>query len=186
MDRTPRESETEAQPRGTTVVRSETEDHVRIWHAALSRVRRGQLSRARQEFTGAVLAPKTLDTLAQLQERRQERVNPTRSHGICARQTFRTGSCTLYQVPRRWRSVPAVVLCSRGLCTCFHARKCEEGLHVRHHDGTSKNPTEECAALPLALLSEDLLLKVSPDTSEKLWNQLVLRSSSPCLMWSVR
>ena len=68
-------SETEAQPRSTTVVRSETEDQVRKEHAALSRVRRGQLSRAGQELTGAALAPKTLDTLAQLQERRpKERV----------------------------------------------------------------------------------------------------------------
>ena len=66
-------SETEA-PRHTTVVRSETEDQVRKGQAALSRVRRGQLSRARQELTGAALAPKTLDTLAQLQGRRpQER-----------------------------------------------------------------------------------------------------------------
>ena len=67
-------SETEVQPRHTTVVRSETEDQVRRGQAALCRVRRGQLSRARQELTGAALAPKTLDTLAQLQGRRpQER-----------------------------------------------------------------------------------------------------------------
>ena len=54
-------SEFEAQRRSTTVLRSETEDQVG----------RGR----RQELTGAALAPMTLDTLAQLQERRhQERV----------------------------------------------------------------------------------------------------------------
>ena len=52
----------------------ETQEHKRRGHA-LGRVRQGQVLRARQELTGAALAPKTLETLAQLQERRpQERV----------------------------------------------------------------------------------------------------------------
>ena len=43
--------------------------------AAQSRVEQGQVSRARQELTGATLAPKTGDTLRELQERRpRERV----------------------------------------------------------------------------------------------------------------
>ena len=39
---------------------------------ALGRVRQGQMSKARQELIGADFAPKTLDTLAQLQERRPQ------------------------------------------------------------------------------------------------------------------
>ena len=76
MDRTPsgRKQARQGLNHATTVIRSETEDQVRRGQAALSRVRRGQLSRARQELTGAALAPKTLDTLTQLQGRRpQER-----------------------------------------------------------------------------------------------------------------
>ena len=53
----------------------EIQEHERRGRAALGRVVQGQVSRARQELTGAALAPKTLETLAQLQERRlQERV----------------------------------------------------------------------------------------------------------------
>ena len=46
-----------------------------------SRVERGQVSRARQELTGAALAPKTADTLGELQEKRP--VSPVRrSHPL--------------------------------------------------------------------------------------------------------
>ena len=64
--------DTSRQPRPA---KGETQEHERRGRAALGRVRQGQVSRARQELTGAALAPKTLETLAQLQERRpQERV----------------------------------------------------------------------------------------------------------------
>ena len=54
---------------------NEMEEAVRKGRAALNRVQRGQVSRARQELTGAALAPKNMDTLAELQGRRpQERV----------------------------------------------------------------------------------------------------------------
>ena len=38
----------------------------------MNRVQRGQVSRARQELTGADLAPKTMETLAELQGRRPQ------------------------------------------------------------------------------------------------------------------
>ena len=64
--------DTSGQPRPAM---GEIQEHERRGRAALGRVRQGQVSRARQELTGAALAPKTLETLAQLQERRpQERV----------------------------------------------------------------------------------------------------------------
>ena len=53
---------------------SQEEEH-RRGQAACNRVKHGQVSRARQELIGAALAPKTLDTSAELQGRRpQERV----------------------------------------------------------------------------------------------------------------
>ena len=64
--------DTSRQPRPA---KGEIQEHERRGRAVLGRVRQGQVSRARQELTGAALAPKTLETLAQLQERRpQERV----------------------------------------------------------------------------------------------------------------
>ena len=64
--------DTSGQPRPAM---GEIQEHERRGCAALGRVRQGQVSRVRQELTGAALAPKTLQTLAQLQERRpQERV----------------------------------------------------------------------------------------------------------------
>ena len=64
--------DTSGQPRPAM---GEIQEHERRGRAALGRVRQGQVSRARQEFTGAAVAPKTLETLAQLQDRRpQERV----------------------------------------------------------------------------------------------------------------
>ena len=109
------------------------------------------------------LAPKTLDTLAQLQGRRpQERVMeippevvefvPDRpfelDHALftkclqsapsgCAPDP---GGCSneMLRVCLDDGSIPVVVPSSRGLCICFHARKCEEGFHVRQHECTSK------------------------------------------------
>ena len=46
------------------------EEQRRRGQAACNRVQRGQVSRARQELTGATLAPKNSDTLAELQGRR--------------------------------------------------------------------------------------------------------------------
>ena len=52
-----------------------TAEQQRRGKAAQSRVERGQVSRARQELTGATLAPKTDETLRELQGRRpQERI----------------------------------------------------------------------------------------------------------------
>ena len=48
----------------------QTRENARRGRAAQSRVERGQVSRARQELTGAALAPKTADTLRELQEKR--------------------------------------------------------------------------------------------------------------------
>ena len=54
---------------------SQEEEQRRRGQAACNRVKHGQVSRARQELVGATLAPKTLETLAELQGRRpQERV----------------------------------------------------------------------------------------------------------------
>ena len=47
--------------------------------AAQSRVERGQVSRARQELTGATLAPKTDETLRELQGRRPQEMIPGNS-----------------------------------------------------------------------------------------------------------
>ena len=57
--------------RGTTTM-SEVQEQARRGRAALSRVQQGQVSRARQELTGVQLAPKTLDTLPELQGRRPQ------------------------------------------------------------------------------------------------------------------
>ena len=54
------------------IAKSEAQEQARRGRAALSRVQQGQVSRARQELTGADLAPKTLDTLAELQGRRPQ------------------------------------------------------------------------------------------------------------------
>ena len=48
----------------------QTQENARRGRAAQSRLERGQVSRARQELTGAALAPKTADTLRELQEKR--------------------------------------------------------------------------------------------------------------------
>ena len=48
----------------------QTQENVRRGRAAQSRVERGQVSRARQELTGAALAPQMADTLRELQEKR--------------------------------------------------------------------------------------------------------------------
>ena len=48
----------------------QTQENARRGRAAQSRVERGQVSRARQELTGAALAPKTAETLRELQEKR--------------------------------------------------------------------------------------------------------------------
>ena len=54
---------------------SQEEEQKRRGQAACNRVKHGQVCRARQELIGATLAPKTLETLAELQGRRpQERV----------------------------------------------------------------------------------------------------------------
>ena len=92
-------SETEAQPRSTTVVRSETEHQLRRGHAALSRVRRGQLSRAggHGASVGSQNAGHSRTVAAETTPRKGDG-DLTRSYGIHARQTSRTGSCTLYQV----------------------------------------------------------------------------------------
>ena len=132
-------SETEAQPRHTTVVRSETEDQVRRGQAALSRVRRGQLSRARQELTGVALAPKTLDTLAQFAGETTPRKgdgNPSRGRGLCAGQTFRTGSCTLHQVhrlvARRAQEGAAMRCCECASTIAKCSSCCSEQLRIVH------------------------------------------------------
>ena len=52
-------SQTIVKPRLETS--SEMEEAVRRGHAALNRVQRGQVSPARQELTGAALAPKNMD-----------------------------------------------------------------------------------------------------------------------------
>ena len=49
-----------------------TAEQQRRGKAAQSRVERGQVSRARQELTGATLAPKTDETLRELQGRRPQ------------------------------------------------------------------------------------------------------------------
>ena len=54
------------------IAKTEIQEQDRRGRAALGRVRQDQLSCARQELTGAALAPKTLETLAQLQERRPQ------------------------------------------------------------------------------------------------------------------
>ena len=57
--------------------RSDTEERERRAKAAQARVQRGQVSRARQELTGAALAPKNEATLQELRARRpQEQVQP--------------------------------------------------------------------------------------------------------------
>ena len=57
--------------------RSDTEERERRGKAAQARVQRGQVSRARQELTGAALAPKNEATLQELPARRpQEQVQP--------------------------------------------------------------------------------------------------------------
>ena len=67
-------SQTIAKPR-LEIGSNEMEEAVRRSRAALNRVQRGQVSRARQELTGAALGPKNMDTLAELQGRRpSERV----------------------------------------------------------------------------------------------------------------
>ena len=58
------------QPRDETDAEQKTRKE-----AVYSRVKQGQVSRARQALTGAAVAPRTLETLAELQRRRpQERV----------------------------------------------------------------------------------------------------------------
>ena len=52
--------------------KNDAQELQRRGRATLGRVRQGQLSKARNELPGADLAPKTLDTLAQLQERRPQ------------------------------------------------------------------------------------------------------------------
>ena len=51
-------------------LQDQTQENARRGRAAQSRVERGQVSRARQELTGAALAPKTADTLREWQEKR--------------------------------------------------------------------------------------------------------------------
>ena len=55
--------------RAPTSGATEKEDHRRRGRAAQSRVQQGQVSRARQELTGAPLAPRNEDTLQQLRNR---------------------------------------------------------------------------------------------------------------------
>ena len=65
-----------AQSRGRPE-RREAEERERRGKAAQARVQRGQVSRARQELTGAALAPKNEATLQELRARRpQEQVQP--------------------------------------------------------------------------------------------------------------
>ena len=64
--------ETYEQPRSVNKVKNDAQELQRRGRAALGRVRQGQLSKARPELMGAALAPKTLDTLEQLQERRPQ------------------------------------------------------------------------------------------------------------------
>ena len=62
-------------PRSATPVRSAVEEQERRRRADQSRVQRGQMSRARQELTGAKLAPRDESTLEELRHRRpQERL----------------------------------------------------------------------------------------------------------------
>ena len=57
--------------------RSDTEERERRGKVAQARVQRGQVSRARQELTGAALAPKNEATVQELRTRRpQEEVQP--------------------------------------------------------------------------------------------------------------
>ena len=57
----------------TVAFRGEAEERDRRGRAAQGRVERGQVSRARQELTGAALAPKTRETLEELQCKRSQR-----------------------------------------------------------------------------------------------------------------
>ena len=57
----------------TVVFRGEAEERDRRGRAAQGGVERGQVSRARQELTGAALAPKTRETLEELQRKRSQR-----------------------------------------------------------------------------------------------------------------
>ena len=62
-------------PRSATPVRSAVEEQERRRRADQSRVQRGQMSRARQELTGAKLAPRDESTLEKLKRKRpQERL----------------------------------------------------------------------------------------------------------------
>ena len=75
-----------AQPRGRPE-RSDVEESERRGQAAQARVKRGQVSRARQELTGAALAPTNEATLRELRARRpqeQLRQIPQESHGVRA------------------------------------------------------------------------------------------------------
>ena len=64
-------SQTTVQPRPVTG-QNAMDEAVHRGRAAMNRVQRGQVSRARQELTGADLAPKTMETLAELQDRRPQ------------------------------------------------------------------------------------------------------------------
>ena len=64
----------ESRSRPQRIVISEVEEQRRRGKAAQNRVERGQVSRARQELTGASLAPRNEDTMQELQRKRpQER-----------------------------------------------------------------------------------------------------------------
>ena len=138
---------------------SEAQEQARRGRAALSR-EQGQVSRAWQELTGAELAPKTLDTLAELQGRRPQvrgmaipqnvmEFVPERPVELdLALFTKLFAQCTIGKCVGSWRVherdvasvfgrprvVPTLVQSSRGHRDGRHARVREEGVHVSHHD----------------------------------------------------
>ena len=143
------------------IAKSEAQEQARRGRAALSRVQQGQVSRARQKLTGADLAPKTFGGIAGQATPSQRHGHSPERDGICARQACAVRShivhevfaqCTLRQCVRsrrmherdassvfgRPRVVPTLVQSSRGLCDGRHARTCEEGVHVSHHDSLAE------------------------------------------------
>ena len=73
------EARTNTQGNRPRVTKSDSEESGRRGRAAQSRVQRGQVSKARQELTGAAVEPKTAVTLRELQDKRlQEKVKEIR------------------------------------------------------------------------------------------------------------
>ena len=108
----------------------EAEDQRRRGNAAQSRIQHGQVSRARHELTGARLAPKTEETLAELQRTRPQEQRRQISPDVLEYRPEVPLSLDKELFINALRSSPSGSALGPGGCTNEMPRVCLDDAHV--------------------------------------------------------